>query len=139
MGNDFILTKAQVIEAFGAPKINFPKYECGGYSDDVEGGPYYQLIYAGFRYIGSDQQTFILEEVQLDAAGKTSLRYDGQILNGQTTKAAFVKIFGDYAKAHFEQEPDSDGILLYDSNSDDGGVFIFKNGKLVAFEYWSDC
>lgn len=138
-GLDFILTKEQIINTFGNPKVEYPRYECGGYTDDLPGGPYYQLTYPTVTYIGSDKETFTLEKVQFDTAGKTKLLYNGKILSGLTTLDDFVKIFGDYVKEHFEQNPTNDGIILMDNDSDDGGRFLFLNGRLVLFEYWTPC
>ena len=138
-GLEFSTTKAKVINAFGAGKKVETNYDCGFFSNDQEGGPYYQLNYGSFNYIGSDKEKFYLENVDFDLKGKIVLKYGDKDLHGQTTKDDFIKIFGDKAKEHFEKYPEDDSILLFSTGSDDGGTFTFRSGKLVKFEYWTPC
>lgn len=138
-GNEFSLAKADVIKAFGQPKIVDPNYECGFYSNDQPGQPYYQLTYSYFNYIGSDKENFILESLDFDSKGKVILLYGDKILTGLTTKSEFAKIFGEDARTHFEKHPDKVELILFAKDSDDGVLFTFKNGRLIKFEYWSPC
>lgn len=138
-GLGYTLSKEKIVAKFGKPAIKYPEYECGFYTDDQPGGPYYQLVYEGFNYIGSDKERFILENVQLDPAGTIRLVYAGKELSGRTTKAQFAAIFGKAVKEQIRKNPNQDSILLFSKGSDDGVVFHFKGGKLVKFEYWSPC
>ena len=138
-GINFTADKEEVIAAFGNPKIIEPEYECGFYSNDQPGGPYYQLVYDSFNYIGSDQEKFILEEVHFDKKGEITISYGDQVISGRTTKEEFIKIFGDYAKKYFQNYPDKDMIVIFSEKDDDGGTFIFEENKLIKFEYFSPC
>ena len=133
-------TNKQLIEGkFGTGEIDTPRYECGFFTDDQPGGPYHQLVYSGFNYIGSVSEKFLLESVNFELCKDHQLKYDGVVLNAQTTQEIFSKIFGKYASDHFKEHPDNDGIILMVPDNDDGARFTFKNGKLVQFEYWSSC
>lgn len=138
-GMNFSADKEEIIAAFGEPEINDPEYECGFYSNDQPGGPYYQLVYDGFNYIGSDQEKFILEEVQFDKKGDVKIYYGNQVISGLTTKEEFIQIFGDYARKYFQNYPDKNGIVIFSSKNDDGGTFIFEGNRLIKFEYFSPC
>lgn len=138
-GVEFVSTKALIIKAFGQAKEAKANFECGFFANDQPGGPYYQLIYTDFNFIGSEQGKFFLEHVTFDLKDQIKLKYLANELNGKTTKEDFVKIFGDKAKAHFKEHPDSDAIILYSKHSDDGARFTFKNGRLFKFEYWTSC
>jgi hypothetical protein len=102
-------------------------------------GPYYQLAYTGFDYIGSDGGKFYLQHVNFDKPGKTRINYKNQILSGQTTKDDFIKMFGQIAREHFANNPGEQSILLYSKGSDDGAVFTFEDNRLVKFQYWTPC
>jgi hypothetical protein len=138
-GLGFSEKKDVIIKTLGKGKIAQPEYECGFYSNDQPGGPFYQIIYPGFNYIGSDKERFILEIVSFDPKGEVKMKCGDEELSGLTTRSNFIKIFGEYARKYFEEHPDDDSILLHSKGSDDGGTFIFKNGKLVRFRYWSPC
>lgn len=138
-GLSFSQPKEIIKKKFGEPEVHFPAYECGFHADDQPGGPYYQLVYPNFNYIGSDTENFFLEHVEFDLAGKIRLYYKGEVLSGLMTKAEFAAILGSSAKEHFKNYPADDDILLFSEGSDDGARFVFKNEKLIRFEYWSPC
>jgi hypothetical protein len=138
-GVDFVATKDKIIKSFGQPKRVDTNYECGGFSNDQPGGPFYQLVYASFNYIGSDSIDFALENVTFDLKGQTKMVYGKNELSGQTTEEDFVKILGSKVKKIFDERPNKDSVLLYSNDSDDGAIFTFKNGKLFKFEYWTPC
>src|SRR5690606_35883589 len=81
-GIGFATDKQTILNAFGKPAVNYPKYECGFYEDSQPNGPYYQFIYDGFNFIGSDKENFILEVVQFDPAGKMKLQYGVHEISG---------------------------------------------------------
>lgn len=134
-----MVEKATIMEAFGIPKIQYPEYECGFYSNDQPGAPFYQLVYEDFNYIGRDNERFLLEEVRFDRAGSITMVYDGVTISGKTTESAFATLIGDHRKERFVKQQDHTVVLLLSQDSDDGACFTFKNGKLVKFEYWSPC
>ncbi|MEM8966546.1 MAG: hypothetical protein AAGE93_09015 [Bacteroidota bacterium] len=138
-GLSFFVTKSEVVTKFGNPRINEPNYECGFYSNDQPSGPFYQLVYEDFNYIGSDQEKFLLEEVLFDKEGQITIKYDEQKLNGLTTKKGFAAIFGSYAKDLIDKYPEEKAFILFSNESDDGARFTFESGKLIKFEYWSPC
>jgi hypothetical protein len=135
----FRTSKDKVIATFGKPKIVETSYECGFHATGQANGPYYQLAYDGFNYIGSDKEEFILEKVVFDLKGVIKLKYGGKELNGLITKTDFAKIFGDAVRRYLDEHPKDDLILLLSSDGEDGARFIFKGGKLFTFEYWSPC
>jgi hypothetical protein len=138
-GLEFSTTKEKIFKLFGAVKEIDTNYECGFFANDQDGGPYYQLAYTGFDYIGSDGGKFYLQHVNFDKPGKTRINYKNQILSGQTTKDNFIKMFGHIAREHFANNPGEQSILLYSKGSDDGAVFTFEDNRLVKFQYWTPC
>ena len=139
-GVEFNPTKEQIIKAFGQPKWVETNYECGAFTNDQPGGPFHQLVYTGFNYIGGvKEDDLALENVSFDRSGQIKMKYREIELSARTSKEDIVKIFGNKAKEHFEAYPDDDAILLYSKDSDDGAIFTFKNGKLSKFEYWTPC
>jgi len=138
-GVDFISTKEKVIKSFGLPKRVDTNYECGGFSNDQPGGPFYQFVYTGFNYIGSDSVDFFLENVSFDLKGQIRMKYGENELSGQTSKEDFINIFFGKVRRPFEELLNEDSILLYSINSDDGAIFTFRNGRLLKFEYWTPC
>jgi hypothetical protein len=131
-------TKKEIKEQFGQGKTVATNYECGFFTNDQPGGPYYQLTYSNFVFIGSDNDAFYLQSVDFDSKGVTILNYGNKIFSGTMTKAEFVDIFGDIAKEHFKN-PKNDKIVLIAHDRDDGARFWFKDGRLVRFEYWTPC
>lgn len=138
-GLDFSVPKETLISTLGQGEINSPQYECGFYSNDQPGGPYYQIVFNSFNYIGSDSEKFILEHVHFDSDSSLSIQYGKWLLNGYTTKADLFEIFGDYVKTYFANNPDNNDILIFDKSGDDGVIFTFKNERLIGFQYWSPC
>ncbi|WP_062616235.1 hypothetical protein [Flammeovirga sp. SJP92] len=138
-GLEFRLSKDLVIKTFGLGEIIDPQYECGFYANDQQGAPFYQMSFNSFNYIGSDSEKFILENVYFNLDSGLSIQYDRWTLNGQTTKADLVEIFGDYVKTYFANNPEVNDILIYDANGDDGVIFTFKENRLISFRYWSPC
>jgi len=136
---EFISTKALITKLFGQAKKVETNYECGFFTNDQPDGPYYQLVYTGFNFIGSDKGKFFLETVSFDLKGQIKFNYLGNELNGRTSKEDFVKIFGGKAKDYFVEHPDSDTLILHSKDTDDGARFTFKNGRLFKFEYWTPC
>jgi hypothetical protein len=131
-------TKKEITKLFGQGRRVETNYECGFFTNDQPGGPYYQLVYSDFNFIGSDKEDFYLQSVDFDPKGKMKILYGDKILNGQTTKEEFVKMFGDIVSEHFNN-PDNKAIVLIANDRDDGARFTFKDGRLVKFEYWTPC
>ncbi|MEJ1242508.1 hypothetical protein WBG78_30445 [Chryseolinea sp. T2] len=139
-GLEFSTTKEAIVGAVGQGRRIETNYECGFFSNDQEGGPYYQLMYANFNYIGSDKEkTFYLEHVNFDADGSIKLMYLKSELTGRTTVSEFAGLFGERAKEIVVELRDDNSILLYSKSSDDGAVFRFRNGRLFEFQYWTPC
>lgn len=138
-GINFSATKETIINAFGQPKIAQTEYECGFFTNDQPGGPYYQLVYPDYNYIGSDKERFYLEHVHFDIKGAVKLQYGNRVLSGLSTKADIIEIFGDRAKTYFKENPGEESILLLSESSDDGVVLTFKGNTLIKFQYWTPC
>src|SRR5688572_2737723 len=86
-GLEFSTTKKAIINSFGEGKRVETNYECGFFTNDQEGGPYYQLAYSNFNYIGSDKEKFFyLQNVDFDAIGRMKVEYLGKDLTGKTTE-----------------------------------------------------
>jgi hypothetical protein len=139
-GLEFGTTREAIVAAVGQGRKVDTNYECGFFSNDQEGGPFYQLVYAKFNYIGSDKEKlFYLEHVNFDAEGNIELMYLKWRLTGKTAMAEFARMFGDRAKDVVAELRDDNSILLYSKGSDDGAIFWFKNDRLLKFEYWTPC
>ena len=136
----FSTTKKEIINSFGEGKRVETNYECGFFTNDQEGGPYYQLVYSDFDYIGSDKENFFyLHNVDFDAMGSIKVKYLDKELTGKTTEEEFVKFFGEKVRSSLVNHGDHHTFLLYSKGSDDGAVFSFKNGRLFKFQYWTPC
>jgi hypothetical protein len=131
-------TKKVITEQFGQGRRIETNYECGFFASDSPGGPYYQLVYTDFAFIGSDKEGFYLQSVDFDTNGNMKLEYGDQVLSVRTTKEDFIKLFGDIVKQHFDN-PDNEAIVLIATDRDDGARFTFKDGRLARFEYWTPC
>ena len=138
-GLAFSTTKEIIIKSLGEGKKVEPNYECGFFANDQDGGPYYQLVYNDFNYIGSDKEKFLLEKVGFDVNGTIKMNYGDKLLSGQTTESDFVEMFGENIRDNYEKRGDRSTFLLYSKGSDDGALFIFEKGRLHKFEYWSPC
>ena len=135
----FRIEKEEIIRAIGQPKIVDTNYECGFYAKDQPDGPYHQLQYKGFNYIGNDKEEFVLENVSFDPKGKVKMEYGSKSLSGLTTKPEFIAIFGETAKKHFIESPNKESILLFSKETGDGAMFTFQDGRLIKYAYWSPC
>jgi hypothetical protein len=131
--------KSDILGKYGEVKKVFPDYECGFHADDQSGAPYYQLNYKFFTYIGSDKESFILEEFNFNKNKVSSLSYKGNKLSSSLNKDEFSKVFGDIAAKYFKKYPDEDSISLFSMTSDDAAIFKFVNGSLSSYSYWSPC
>lgn len=139
-GLEFSTTKEAIVAAVGQGSRVETNYECGFFSIDQEGGPFYQLMYPAFNYIGSDKEKwFYLEHVNFDTGGNVELVYLKSKLTGKTTVAEFAAMFGDKAEEVVAELRDDNSILLYSKGSDDGAIFLFKSGRLFKFHYWTPC
>jgi hypothetical protein len=138
-GLGLISTREEIIKSFGKPDFVDANYECGAFTNDQPGAPYYFLDYKTFNYIGSDKEKFTLHKIAFDAKGFLELRYADKKLSGLTTRAEFIEMFGDVARNHFRESPDADSILLYSQDTDDGVIFTFRGDKLIGFQYWTPC
>ena len=139
-GLGFSTTKADILKSLGQAKRVETNYECGFFTNDQEGGPYYQLVYSEFNYIGSDNEKFFyLENVFFDLKGSVKIDYIDKVLTGQTTEEEFIKMFGEKVRSNFVKHQDHNTFLLYSKGSDDGALFVFRNGRLSKFEYWTPC
>ena len=137
-GLELKTTKKVIAENFGQGKRVDTDYECGFFASDQPGGPYYQLVYTDFSFIGSDKGEFYLQSVDFDLKGKMKLYYTDKVFTGLTTKEEFIKMFGDIVREHFDN-PDNKAIVLIANDRDDGARFAFNDGRLVRFEYWTPC
>jgi len=138
-GLGFITTKELIIKSFGQGRKIETNYECGGFTNEQDRGPYYQLAYADFNYIGSDKEEFFLQHVLFDKKGSLKLYYQDKVLSGLTTEEDFIKIFSANVKDKLVDHGSHRTFLLYSKDSDDGVVFTFKGGRLQKFEYWTPC
>ncbi len=137
---EFHSTKDLITESFGIPKKVETDYECGFFTNDQEGGPYYQLIYPDYSYIGSDKEEFFLQKVKFDLEGKIKMKYKDKELSGLTTKEDFIKIiYGDKDWEQLKDQFDINVLIIYSKNGDDGARFTFRDGRLIEFEYWTPC
>jgi hypothetical protein len=132
-GKGFNLEKADILKSFGEGEKKYTQYECGFFSNDQTGAPYYQLIYEGFSFIGSETETFSLEFVHFENHDLI-LKYGDHELSRKTTKEMFSKIF----KVKMSDLED-DVIIVFGAKSDDGVRFRFKHNRLFQFEYWTPC
>jgi hypothetical protein len=131
--------KSEIIRKYGSANKVFPNYDCGFHAGDENRGPYYQLKYQFFKYIGIDSERFTLEEFNFSENKASKLSYKGKELSDSLSKSKFSDIFGEPAIKYFKKYPEEETIRFFSMTSDDAADFKFKNGKLALFTYWSDC
>jgi len=138
-GLDISKPKSDLVGKYGEVKKVFPDYECGFYADDQSGAPYYQFKYPFFTYIGSDKESFILEEFNFSKNNLSNLSYKGKELSSSLNKYEFSDIFGEMAVKYFQKYPSENSIRFFSMTSDDAATFRFVNGALASYSYWSPC
>lgn len=117
-------------------------YECGFHSEDEQGVPFFELRYTDVTWVGNEEEGYILQSVYFDLEGKTEIQYKDLIFNGKTTQQALENLFDEKATTANilgRENEKLEWINLYFENADDGCHFIFKNGKLLEFGYYSPC
>jgi hypothetical protein len=134
-GIEFVTSETDIIKSFGKAAKAKTDYECGRFSIENPKGPFYQLKYAGFNYIGSAKGKFFLENVEFDKEGRLKIAYKDKKVSGKTSRAEFAEMFNENTIEEF----DKNSLIIYSKGFDDGAKFTFKNGLLVAFEYWTLC
>lgn len=133
--------KAVIWENLGEVKPKRVYYECGFYSEEEQGKPFFELIYADVIWLGNEED-YLLEKVMFDTKGETKLRYRNVIFTGKTTQGELEELFNQKSesiKVSGRENENLESIGLSFEKRDDGCLFFFKNGKLIEFGYWSPC
>ncbi len=139
-GIPFVTTKKILLRYLGKPdSIVTPHYECGGFSDNWEGGTFYQYYYSQFNYIGK-RDSFQVKSIEFNNTTALNLRYKKHTLNHATKISSLEFVFpNSYTSRTLlagldvliqiaPEEYPSDYIYLY-----------FRKGLLVKLEYWTPC
>lgn len=138
-GLDFNTSQSEVEAVFGAAKKLETDYECGFFSIEQPNAPFFQLKYSDIVFIGNDKVGYQFQSIRINLNETIVVKYDGKLLNHQTSIEQFVEIIGDDANKLLENESRDQQIVLYSKGSDDAAFFTFKNGELLKIEYWSPC
>ncbi|TFV92410.1 hypothetical protein E4S40_16340 [Algoriphagus kandeliae] len=132
-----------IFDKYGPIQRSDTNYECGFHSNEEQGKIYYQLIYDQVTWIGNTEEGYIPELVVFDPEGEIKWTYfqeiefsgksaQNEVENFMEKKAEPIQIYGR----------DEEGLYSLGgrfTNADDGFFFLFKNGKLIEFHYWSPC
>ena len=138
-GLDFMSTQNEVEAVFGEANKIQTDYECGFYSIEQPNAPFFQLQYSDIEFIGNDKVGYQFQSIRINIYETIEVKYDGKLLNFQTSIEQFVEIIGDDAKELLENDSRNQQITLYSKGYDDAAFFTFRNGKLLKIEYWSPC
>lgn len=132
-----------IFEKYGPTKRTYPDYECGFHSNQEQGKSYYQLIYDQVTWIGNAEEGYIAELVLFDPEGEMKWTYFQEVeFSGKSTQSEVEQFFGKQAKPirfHGRDEADLFSLGGRFTDADDGFFFLFKEGSLIEFHYWSPC
>lgn len=132
-----------IFEKYGPTKSTDTNYECGFHSNQEQGKSYYQLTYDHVTWIGNSEEGYIPELVLFDPEGKMKWTYFEEIeFSGKSTLQE-VELFMEKKAGPIEINGRDDELLSSIkgrfTDADDGFFFLFREGKLIEFQYWSPC
>lgn len=134
----FYTTKEKIEAVYSKPlKVYESKYDCGFYSKQEQGETFFVLEYNNVKFIGNEKG-YIIEEINLANDTSLTVLYGQSKLSSKTTDDDLQKIFESQLKEKVVHKSD-EAILYYFKDSDDGIIFLIKNNRLVAINYWSPC
>jgi len=132
---NFYASKAEIIKVHGQPKDSYnPDYECGFLSGD-----YNTLDYGRLKFTGNTAEDYLIEEINLENDNSIEITYGTHSLTCETTIDELIKIFRFEVNADEEDLMNNTFIIPFEAPADDAILIQIKNGKLIAFGYWSPC
>jgi hypothetical protein len=138
----FQTTEEEIKNTYGEVALTETDYECGFFSVDQPGSPYFQMIYPNIKWIGNSKEGYQIDEIQFDPEGKIQLKYEDLIFSGKTTQKEIEELFSKEASSiNYQDRVEKNLKQLGDlfTNSDDGFHFLFHRRVLIEFHYWSPC
>ncbi|WP_297336994.1 hypothetical protein [Algoriphagus sp.] len=133
-----------IFEKYGPIKKSPINYECGFHSNEEQGKLFYQLIYPQITWIGSSEDgRFLAERIIFDPEGQLKWVYFQEAeFTGKSTMVEVEEFMGKRAQPIQIQGRDEEKLFSIGGRftySDDGFFFLFSQGKLIEFQYWSPC
>ena len=134
-GLDFYSSKTEIIQTLGNPKDIFnPDYECGFLS-----GPYLTLDYGKVQFTGNEEESYLIEEINLENDPSIVLTYGEHLLTCETNVRELITVFGKEIEERIEDNENDTIVIPFEQPADDAIIIEIKNGKLIKFGYWSPC
>ena len=122
----------QMIAWFGPPKkVARPAFECGFFSEQEQGRPFFELHYPGTTWIGNGQEGFSLKHLSLQS-GAYSFRYQNTSISAGMHKEALCNLFGIEIQA-------TDSMSVRLDETEMVLEFLFEQGKLVEIALLTPC
>lgn len=132
-------SKARLVKLLGPPlRISQPHYACGFLSASEQQQPFYSLVYGLAIFTGNARRGYVLDRVRL-LPGSQPLRYGKLVWSAATTRHEIERQFHVPPDPTEKPQPDGSTLLLIRTKAADAAMFIFKQGRLVEFQYWTPC
>lgn len=132
-----------IFEKYGPTQRSDTDYECGFHSNEEQGKTYYELIYPSITWIGNAEEGYIAELVLFDPEGEIKWTYYQEVeFSGKSSQNEVEHYFGKLAEPIQIYGRDDENLFSLGgrfTDADDGFFFLFKEGKLIEFHYWSPC
>jgi len=132
-----------IFEKYGPTQSTDTYYECGFHSNQEQGKSYYQLIYDQITWIGNTEEGYIPNLIVFDPEGKMKWTYFQEIeFSGKSSLQEvelFMKKKATPIQIHGRDDELLSSIMGRFTDADDGFFFLFREGKLIEFQYWSPC
>ncbi|WP_268033802.1 hypothetical protein [Algoriphagus sp. PAP.12] len=138
----FQTTEAEIKKTYGDVVLTETDYECGFFSVDQPGSPYFQMIYPNINWIGNSKEGYQIDEIKFDPEGKIQLKYEDFVFSGLNTQEELESFMGEKSNSIQIHQRDDEvlrSLFNYFDKSDDALMLILKGGKLIEFHYWSPC
>lgn len=138
----FRTTEEEIKKTYGDVALTETNYECGFFSVDQPGGPYFHMIYPALEWIGNSKEGYQIDEIQFDPEGKIQLKYEEFVFSGLNTQEELESYMGKKSNSIQIHQRDDEvlrSLLNYFDKSDAAFMLILKDGKLIEFQYWSPC
>ena len=132
-------TETELKRLLGQPqRISQPAYECGGLSASEQRQAFYAFDYGPARFTGNARLGYVLDVVKFRPGAKP-LHYGKAVWGFTTTQREIAQYFHVQPNPAEKLQPDGSRLLLIPGMADEGALFIFKNGHLSEFNYWTPC
>lgn len=127
--------KSNILEIMGKPdSIVEPKYECGAFSEDWVGIPFYQYFYDRMNFIVFEEKG---EIENIEFIDDTEIEMNGIKMNNEMTFKEISRLLKIKTPS---DNPSKNQIILYPKEKlDENYILEFKKDKLYKFDRFDPC